>query len=174
MAYKISPGKLKEKWKAFCAQCDEHIEPVRYRGTVVQLPKRLIYSIDSFCCFAGLEENDLAALERNKNYAATVRLIRYTVLARKLEALVNGEGSTSGLIFDLKCNYGLHPTKKEDTQDWHITMNLGADDMDAPQPTVNAAEEVRKWKEQQEKQHQPTAAPPAAPPKSPSNYISFI
>ena len=90
------------------------------------MPKRIIYSIDGFCSFAGMEEAGLQVLEANKNFRAAVRLIRYTILARKLEALVNGEGSTTGLIFDLKANYGLYPKRKGDVaQDWLVTLNLG-------------------------------------------------
>ena len=126
MAYKITPAQLQAKWAQYRKLCDEHVQVVRYRGDIVDLPKRIIYSIDGFCSFAGMEEADLQVLEANKNFRAAVRLIRYTILARKLEALVNGEGSTTGLIFDLKANYGLYPKRKGDvTQDWLVTLNLG-------------------------------------------------
>lgn len=130
MAYKLTPAQLQAKWAQYRKLCDEHVEAVRYRGDILDMPKRIIYSIDGFCSFAGMEEADLQVLEANKNFRATVRLIRYTILARKLEALVNGEGSTTGLIFDLKANYGLYPKRKSDvTNDWLVTLNLGKEEL---------------------------------------------
>ncbi len=126
MANKLKPAELKEKWLEYCKKCDElFIEKVRYRELLIEVPKRVIYCLDSFCCFAGIAQGDLDKWENDRHYAPLVKQVKYAVFARKLEALVNGEGSTSGLIFDLKCNYGLYPKKGDGRdQDWDITLNL--------------------------------------------------
>jgi len=84
--------------------------------------------MEVFCCLVGFDEDDLEKLRKNRNYKKVIKQIEYAVLARKLDALVNGEGSASGLIFDLKANHGLHvkrANKALEDQHWDITMNLG-------------------------------------------------
>jgi len=128
MAYKIQPAQLKEKWEQYKKQCDEHTVEQRYRNEVVIIKKPKIYLLEVVCCLVGLDGDDLENLRKNRNYKKLIKQIEFAVLARKLDALVNGEGSASGLIFDLKANHGLHIKKANkalEDQHWDITMNLG-------------------------------------------------
>jgi len=124
MPYKMQPAHLQEKWLAYCRQCNNHTEQQRYRNELVDIPKPVIYSMEGFCLFADITETDLEKYEGNKNYKVLIKNIRFAVLCRKLHALVNGEGSTTGLVFDLKANYGLHVSKTAKYDDWKITLNL--------------------------------------------------
>ena len=127
MPYTLQSKTIKQKFTDYCKKCDAHTVTVRYRDQLIEVPKPKIYCFESFCCSIGIGEDELKEYEDNKNYKATFKDIRFAVLARKLEALVNGEGSTSGLIFDLKANYGIFPqkVKKEETGVMDITLNLG-------------------------------------------------
>jgi len=128
MAYKLQPAQLLERWQQYKKQCDEHTTEQRYRSEILTLKKPKIYLMEVFCCLVGLDEDDLGKLRKNRNYKKTIKQIEYAVLARKLDALVNGEGCASGLIFDLKANHGLHvkrANKALEDQHWDITMNLG-------------------------------------------------
>ena len=127
MPYTLQSKTIKQKFTDYCKKCDAHTVTVRYRDQLIEVPKPKIYCFESFCCSIGIGEDELKEYEDNKNYKATFKDIRFAVLARKLEALVNGEGSTSGLIFDLKANYGIFPqkVKKEENEVMDITLNLG-------------------------------------------------
>ena len=125
MAYKLKPKELKQKWVEYSEKCDAgYIDIVRYKGALIEVPKRIIYCVEDFCCFAGTTDEELKTLGLNKNYKAIVKEIRFAVLARKLKALVNGEGNASGLIFDLKANYGLYPKKAGDKDDEDIEYKV--------------------------------------------------
>jgi len=128
MPYRLQPLLLLEKFKQYRKQCDEHTIEQRYRNEAVTIKKPKIYLLEVFCCLAGIDEDELEKLRKNRNYKRVIKQIEFAVLARKLDALVNGEGSASGLIFDLKANHGLHvkrANKALEDQHWDITMNLG-------------------------------------------------
>ncbi|HVU85562.1 MAG TPA: hypothetical protein VHC50_12015, partial [Puia sp.] len=103
------------------------ITTVRYRDKLVQVSKKIIYSLEGFCLFLDLSEDDLKKYEGNKNYRAVFKKIRYQVMCRKMEALVNGEGNIRGLIFDLKVNHGIDPKQVREETDWKVTLNLNHD-----------------------------------------------
>lgn len=124
MPYKMQPADLQEKWLAYCQQCNNHTVQQRYRNELVDVPKPVIYSMEGFCLFADITETELEKYEGNKNYKTVLKNIRFAVLCRKLHALVNGEGSAAGLVFDLKANYGMQVTKTGKQDDWKITLNL--------------------------------------------------
>jgi len=128
MPYALKPSQLLARWQEYKKKCDEHTAEQRYRNEVVVIKKPKIYLMEVFCCLVGLDEDDLEKLRKNRNYKKVIKQIEFAVLARKLDALVNGEGSASGLIFDLKANHGLHVKKANkalEDQHWDITMNLG-------------------------------------------------
>ncbi|HWB27758.1 MAG TPA: terminase small subunit [Chitinophagaceae bacterium] len=127
MAYKLQPAGVQAKWAEYRKECDENIATVRYRDKLVQVPKKIIYSLEGFCLFWDLSEDDLKKYEGNKNYRAVFKKIRYQVMCRKMEALVNGEGNTRGLIFDLKVNHGIDPKQVREETDWKVTLNLNHD-----------------------------------------------
>ncbi|HWB26167.1 MAG TPA: terminase small subunit, partial [Chitinophagaceae bacterium] len=127
MAYRLQPAGVQAKWAEYRKNCDENIATVRYRDKLVQVPKKIIYSLEGFCLFLDLSEDDLKKYENNKNYRAVFKKIRYQVMCRKMEALVNGEGNTRGLIFDLKVNHGIDPKQVREETDWKVTLNLNHD-----------------------------------------------
>ncbi|HWB25029.1 MAG TPA: terminase small subunit [Chitinophagaceae bacterium] len=129
MAYKLQPADMREKWEEYRRQCDENIETVRYRDKLIQVPKKIIYTLEGFCLFMGMGEDDLQKYENNKNYRALFKNIRYWVMCRKMHALVNGEGNTRGLVYDLKVNHGIDPKQVRQEQDWQVTLNLNYDNI---------------------------------------------
>ncbi|HWB26019.1 MAG TPA: terminase small subunit [Chitinophagaceae bacterium] len=127
MPYRLQPADVQAKFEEYRRQCDENIETVRYRDKLVQVPKKIIYSLEGFCLFLDMGDEELKKYEDNKNYRAIFKKIRYLVMCRKMQALVNGEGNTRGLVFDLKVNHGIDPKQAREEQDWKVTLNLNHD-----------------------------------------------
>ncbi len=96
----------------------------------MEVPKKIIYSLEGFCLFGGVTEEDLRKYEKNKNYSAIIRQIKHEAMCRKLDALINGEGCTRGLLFDLKMNHGMDGKRQRDAEDWNITLKI--DDGEVP------------------------------------------
>ena len=128
MPYKLQPKTIQQKFADYCKKCDLHTVGIRYRDPIIEVPKPKIYCFEAFCCGIGIGEDELKEYEDNKNYKATFKDIRFAVLARKLDALVNGEGSARGLIFDLQANYGITVKKpaRDQQEAMEVTLNLGA------------------------------------------------
>jgi hypothetical protein len=51
--------------------------------------------------------NNYEKKEGYEHLFGTIKSIKQNILSGKLDSLTNGEGSTTGLIFDLKANHGL-------------------------------------------------------------------
>jgi hypothetical protein len=139
MSYKLQPADVQEKWREYRLYCDANIATVKYRDKLVQVPKPIIYTLEGFCLFLDLSEEELTRFENNKNYKACFKKIRYQVMCRKMAALVNGEGNARALIFDLKVNHGIDPKQAREETDWKITLNLNHDNMDPLPAGVQAA-----------------------------------
>ncbi|HWB27159.1 MAG TPA: terminase small subunit [Chitinophagaceae bacterium] len=133
MPYKMQPADVQAKFEEYRRQCDDNIETVRYRDKLVQVPRKIIYTLEGFCLFAGIGEDDLEKFEKNKNYRVIFKNIRYMVMCRKMHALVNGEGNTRGLIFDLKVNHGIDPKQAREETGWKVTLNLNHDNAESLQ-----------------------------------------
>src|SRR5579885_3621796 len=107
MPFKLQPAGINALWADYRRHCDEHVDTKLYRGKLVPVPKKLVYSLEGFCLFASIAERDLQKYEKDKNYKRVIKQIRHEALCRKLDALINGEGCTRGLLFDLKMNHGM-------------------------------------------------------------------
>ncbi|HVX50097.1 MAG TPA: terminase small subunit [Chitinophagaceae bacterium] len=124
MPYRLQPAQVQAKFEEYRKQCDENIETVRYRDKLVQVPRKIIYTLEGFCLFLDIGEEELAKYEDNKNYRAIFKKIRFVVMCRKMHALVNGESNTRALIYDLKVNHGIDAKQARQDEDWKITLNL--------------------------------------------------
>jgi hypothetical protein len=120
----MQPADVQAKWDEYRRQCDEHVATVRYRDKLLQVPQKIIYTLEGFCLLLDMSEEELKKYEDNKNYKAVFKKIRYQVMCRKMHALVNGEGNARALIYDLKVNHGIDPKQARQDEDWIITMDL--------------------------------------------------
>jgi len=124
MPFKLQPAGLRTLWADYRGHCDGNIATKLYRGKLVETPKKIIYSVEGFCLFGGVTEEDLRKYEKNKNYSAIIKQIKFEAMCRKLDALINGEGCTRGLLFDLKMNHGMDGKRARDAEDWNITLKI--------------------------------------------------
>ncbi len=133
MPFKLQPAGLRALWADYRGHCDGNIATKLYRGKLVETPKKIIYSLEGFCLFGGVTEQDLLKYEKNKNYRAIIKQMKFEAMCRKLDALINGEGCTRGLLFDLKMNHGMDGKRPRDAEDWNITLKI---DDDEPPPAA--------------------------------------
>ncbi|HVX50732.1 MAG TPA: terminase small subunit [Chitinophagaceae bacterium] len=150
MSYRLQPADVQAKWEEYRYRCDNNIATVRYRDKLVQVPKPIIYTLEGFCLFLDLSEEELTRFENNKNYKACFKKIRYQVMCRKMAALVNGEGNARALIFDLKVNHGIDPKQAREETDWKITLNLNHDAGPDPAVVINTNEQEEENAEEED------------------------
>lgn len=106
--YKLSPDELDKAFEEYKDKCESYVKYESSSGKVVAIPSPLIYTVEDFCDFAGIDDDTFNEYGKLPDYSATVKKIRKSIFARKQRALVNAEGSTTGLIFDMKANYGIN------------------------------------------------------------------
>ena len=108
--FKISVEQIKETWNKYITYCARFkVEHPTGSGKVVEVLRPRVPSIGEF-----LERLDISyqllenytKLESHKEFSETVGRINEIIQSRKVAALLNGEGNSTGLIFDLKANYG--------------------------------------------------------------------
>lgn len=112
--YKLTPEVLQAAWDEYRVRCDAHVKHEATAGKVVQIPCPLIYTIEEFCVYVGITRETFNEYGKIPNFSDTIKKIREGVFARKSRALVNQEGSTTGLIFDMKANYGINEKNLHD------------------------------------------------------------
>lgn len=76
------------------------------KGGITDVPAPRIPTVGDFCEYLNIDRHTLAEYAEKEAYSATVKRIYARIEERKYNALINGEGNTTGLIFDLKCNHG--------------------------------------------------------------------
>lgn len=106
--YKLTPEQLGAAWDEYKERCESFVKYQATAGKVVPIPSPLVYTVEDFCIYAGISRDTLNEYGNLPDYSDTVKSIKEGVFARKHRALVNGEGSTTGLIFDMKANYGIN------------------------------------------------------------------
>lgn len=108
MKTKISAKKLKEEFTAYLQLCRENTVEVADRsGKVRTVRQPKIPTIKDFwCVHMGKPWAMWDVFLGQPRTAKTCQTIRDTLEGIVLDALINGEGNSTGLIFDLKANYG--------------------------------------------------------------------
>ncbi len=106
--YKFTPEELKCAWIEYREKCDRELKQVVSAGKILSIKQPRVYTIEEFCDYAGLHRDTFYSYAKLDDYSDTTKGILDAVFARKQSALVNGEGNTTGLIFDMKANYGIN------------------------------------------------------------------
>jgi hypothetical protein len=75
-------------------------------GQIKIIKKPRVYTLQKFQADIGCSRDCWADYRILERFSDTIKQIEAEVLGRKTEALADGEGSTPGLIFDMKVNYG--------------------------------------------------------------------
>jgi len=87
-----TPEDMEPAIEAYFDQCDEEKRPYTIAG--------LAYDLG----FA--DRNALTEYEKRDEFSSTVKRARMRVERQRSERLVSGEGNVTGMIFDLKNNFG--------------------------------------------------------------------
>ena len=102
-----SPEIMAESYLEYVAKCQAHTVPtLNNKGGLTDVPRPIVPTVEGFAHHLGLMVTSLWEYEQYEGFSETLKSIKADITARKKIALLNGEGNTTGLIFDLKCNEG--------------------------------------------------------------------
>lgn len=105
--YKLEdPLQVETAWEEYKAKCNSHTVEEVSAGKVVTVKRPRVYTLAAFQVWIGISREAWGDYKTYPMFSDTIRAIEAEVLARKSDALVNAEGSTQGLKFDLMANYG--------------------------------------------------------------------
>lgn len=104
--YKYTPEDVATAWDEYKYKADNNYAQEVSAGKAVRVHRPRIYTVVGFLAHLGLSRQAWSEYADLPVFADLVAAITDEIYARKHEALVNGEGSTGGLIFDFKCNHG--------------------------------------------------------------------
>lgn len=136
---KYTPAQLLELWHEYKAKADSQEWQEVSAGKVVTYKRPRIYTLEAFLVHIVLSRQAWSEYSKRKAYREVIEYINEVVFARKKEALVNQEGSTTGLIFDMKANYGINDkTIIDATIDGTIEVSL---DLGGPKANESSREE---------------------------------
>ena len=121
-----SAEKMADLYREYIAKCAAHTVPtLNNKGSLTDVPKPIVPTIEGFAHHCGMMINSLWEYEHYVGFSETIKSIKSDITARKKIALLNGEGNTTGLIFDLKCNEGWKDKQViEHEGEVIVTMNL--------------------------------------------------
>lgn len=113
-----TPIQIQEEWNEYVDECKNHIvsHPTN-SGKILKVNKPRVPTIGGFCYRLDITTqtwNNYGKVEGYEEFFDTIKKINDIVKNLKLDALVNGEGNTTGLIFDLKANYGMKETQVQE------------------------------------------------------------
>jgi hypothetical protein len=91
---------LREAYDKYLAHCEAYTEEVASAKGILTLRRPKVPSFTRFKMFAGVN-----LIPTSQAYP-TLMDIKADIESRMEEALMNGQGNTTGLIFTLKVNYG--------------------------------------------------------------------
>ena len=117
-----------EKYLQDCASATEEVATAK-GVSVISKPEIPVWEY-FVCVYLKMTPEALLNYEKAEGYEdyfSTIKRIKSHIYSCKLQALSNGKGSTTGLIFDLKCNYGWRDKQEIDVNhggEIKVTMNI--------------------------------------------------
>lgn len=100
------PAEIQDLWQQYKKQCDDNKVWEVSAGKKVQLPRPRVYALQFFQAMIGISREVWSDYRTYEAFSDTIKQIEAEVAGRKVQALLDGEGYGTGLIFDLKVNYG--------------------------------------------------------------------
>lgn len=101
----MEPSEIQDQWEQYKRNCDSHKVETVSAGKVKEVLKPRVYALQKFQSDIGISRECWGDYRADPVFSDTIKRIEAQVLGRKAEALNDGEGSTPGLIFDLRVNY---------------------------------------------------------------------
>lgn len=141
--YFESPDEIIVEFNAYLNHCRNYrVEQMSNKGDIIEVNKPRVPTLGGFCNWAGVDYETLMNYEKAAGYEqffGTIKSIKQHILSGKLDALTNGEGSTTGLIFDLKANHGLLDKNQTDLNIQQIAVKV----LPASAPLANSEREIQ-------------------------------
>lgn len=100
------PEELRQAFDDFKSEMDTHIAVEVSAGKKVEVNRPRVYSLKMFLARLPLSRQAWTQYKEREEFKEVCEYIDEFVYARKEDAMLNGDGNTSGLIFDMKVNYG--------------------------------------------------------------------
>ena len=100
------PAQIEDLWQQYKHQCDKRTVTEVSAGRKVVVPKPRVYTLQYFQAMIGISRESWGDYRTYPLFSDTIKQIEAEVAGRKVQALLDGEGYGTGLIFDLKVNYG--------------------------------------------------------------------
>jgi hypothetical protein len=121
-----TPEILQKAFEQYMGWCAAYTRPtLNNKGGITDVPAPRIPTVGDFCEYNKIDRRTLYEYDQRPEYSDTIKSIHDRILERKHNALLNGEGNTTGLIFDLKCNHGWRDKQViEHEGEVHVTLNL--------------------------------------------------
>lgn len=120
------PSEIQVKWNEYIQYCkDFTITLLNNKGGVTEVPKPRIPTLGEFISEWLDSHTATWDLYRDREeFIETIKKIEDIVKSKKVASLVNGEGNTTGLIFDLKVNYGMNEKTVIDANITGLPVNI--------------------------------------------------
>lgn len=120
----INAEEMAEHISEFFFHCDNNMEEVMSAsGAIKEIKRPLVPTVHALAAWLGVSLeclNDYCNNEPYKEFHGLLKYVKDRILAMKTMALVNGKGSTQGLIFDLKNNHNWKDKVETDNKNEHI------------------------------------------------------
>ena len=120
------PDELESEIEAYFKWCLAHYEESASAGKIVRLQKPLVPSVGSLCNYLDICRDTLHNYEQQDEYSDIVKTTKAKIKEAIESALINGQGSTTGLIFYLKAKEGW-VDKQTVQHEGEITVTLNLD-----------------------------------------------
>ena len=121
-----TPEEIQVKWNEYIDYCKNFtITLLNNKGGTTEVPKPRIPTLGEFISeWLDIHSSTWDLYKEREDFIGTIKKIEDVVKNKKIASLVNGEGNTTGLIFDLKVNYGMNEKTIIDANITSLPVNL--------------------------------------------------
>lgn len=123
---KYTPEELEAKIGEYFTKCEKHtVQVPTQKGDIVDVNKPRVPTIGGICIFLDITRETFNTWAEEELYSDIVKKAKDRLLLSKEDALVNGDGNTTGLIFYMKAKEGWKDKQTiEHEGSIDITLNL--------------------------------------------------
>lgn len=120
------PSEIQEKWNQYINYCKDYsVTLLNNKGGTTDVPKPRIPTLGEFISeWLDTHTSTWDLYRDREEFMETIKKIEDVVKSKKVASLINGEGNTTGLIFDLKVNYGMNERTIIDANITSLPVNI--------------------------------------------------
>ena len=136
-----TPEEVEAEWYNYLQKCENNLTEEPTAGKVVSVNKPKLPTIEGFCARLRIDTDTLLNYEKAAGYEAyfgIVKSIKEQARQLKIDALQNGVGNTTGLIFYLKAREGWQDKQVIETSGtWKV--DFGGTEINTIHPSPEAS-----------------------------------